>query len=63
MNEIDFQWLTKPLSGVLTGEGVFVASLILGVIFVKKVCNNKSILYICTVRELYEWFAYVYNQL
>lgn len=33
MNEIEFQWLTEPLADWLTGEGVFVASFILTVIF------------------------------
>ena len=47
-------------SGCCAVVGLF---LIFGVKFVKKVCNDESILYICTVRGLYEWFAYVYNQL
>lgn len=33
MNEIEFQWLTGPLSGVLTGKGVFGVSLFLAVVF------------------------------
>lgn len=33
MNEIEFQWLTGPLAGVLTGKGVFGVSLFLAVVF------------------------------
>ena len=33
MNEIEFQWLTGPLAGVLTGKGVFGVSLFLAVGF------------------------------
>lgn len=33
MNEIEFQWLTGPLSGVLTGKGVLGVSLFLAVVF------------------------------
>ena len=33
MNEIEFQWLTGPLSGVLTGKGVFGVSLFLALVF------------------------------
>ena len=33
MNEIEFQWLTGPLAGVLTGKGVFEVSLFLAVVF------------------------------
>lgn len=34
MNEIEFQWLTGPLAGLLTGKGVFVASAIIAAIFI-----------------------------
>lgn len=33
MNEIEFQWLTGPLAGVLTGKGVFGVSFFLAVVF------------------------------
>lgn len=33
MNEIEFQWLTGPLAGVLTGKGVFGVSSFLAVVF------------------------------
>ena len=33
MNEIEFQWLTGPLAGELTGKGVFGVSLFLAVVF------------------------------
>ena len=33
MNEIEFQWLTGPLAGVLTGKGVFGVSLFIAVVF------------------------------
>ena len=33
MNEIEFQWLTGPVAGVLTGKGVFGVSLFLAVVF------------------------------
>lgn len=42
MNQIEFQWLTGPLAEVLTGKGVFVASLILAAIFVGIYCKNRS---------------------
>ena len=42
MDSIEFQWLTKPLSGWLTGEGVFIACFFLTVIFVMIYYKNKS---------------------
>ena len=33
MNELEFQWLTGPLAGVLTGKGVFGVSFFLAVVF------------------------------
>lgn len=42
MSQIEFQWLTGPLAEVLTGMGVFVASLILAAIFVGIYCKNGS---------------------
>lgn len=42
MNQIEFQWLTEPLSGVLTGKGVFVASVIIAVIFAVIYYFNRS---------------------
>ena len=34
MNQIELQWLTEPLAGILTGKGVFIASAILAIIFI-----------------------------
>lgn len=42
MNEIEFQWLTGPLAGLLTGKGVFVACLVITVVFSLIYKFNKS---------------------
>ena len=42
MNEIEFQWLTGPLAGLLTGKGVFVASAIIAAIFIGVYYKNRS---------------------
>lgn len=42
MNEIEFQWLTEPLADILTGKGVFIASLIIGGIFSWIYYKNRS---------------------
>lgn len=42
MNEIEFKWLTEPLAKLLTGEGVFVISLIIAIIFGCIYYCNKS---------------------
>lgn len=42
MNQIEFQGLTGPLAEVLTGKGVFVASIILAAIFVGIYRKNRS---------------------
>lgn len=42
MNEIEFQWLTGPLAGLLTDKGVFVASAIIAAIFIGVYYKTKS---------------------
>ena len=42
MNEIDFKWLTEPLAVILTGKGVFIACVIIAVIFAIIYHHNKS---------------------
>lgn len=33
VSEIEFKWLTEPLAVMLTGKGVFIASVVITVIF------------------------------
>lgn len=42
VKEMEFQWLTKPLADVLTGEGVFIISLVIALIFACIYYFNKS---------------------
>ena len=42
MNDIEFKWLTEPLAVLLTGKGVFVASVVITVIFGFIYHKNKS---------------------
>ena len=42
MSEIEFRWLTEPLAKILNGEGVFIASLLIAVVFAVIYCFNKS---------------------
>lgn len=42
MNQIELQWLTEPLAVVLTGNGVFVVSIIIATIFCCIYKKNKS---------------------
>ena len=42
MNQIELQWLTEPLAVVLTGNGVFVISIIIATIFCCIYKKNKS---------------------
>lgn len=42
MTEIEFKWLTEPLAVLLTGKGVFIASVVIAVIFGFIYYKNRS---------------------
>ena len=42
MDQIEFQWLTEPLAGILTGKGVFIASILTAIVFGLIYHRNRS---------------------